>query len=317
MGSLYKLLPKVLTNRLKKVISNVVSPTQYAFVDGRHILDASLIDNEVINSTLKNKDKGVLCKLDIEKAYDHLNWDFLFSIMDRMGFGKKWFDWIRWCVTSASFLVLVNKSPVRFFQSSWGLRQGDSLSPYLFVLRMGTLSKLIDGVFLSGYRFKSRRGHEVCVSHLLFVDDTLIFCKDSGEEMAYLSWTLMWFEAASGLRINLDKSSILPMGRVENVESLVREVGCTVGELPTTYMEIPFSANHKLESVWDGVKERYRKRLALWKLQYISKGGRLTLIRSTLSNMPIYFLSLLRIPRKVKLRLEKIQRNFLLWGGSA
>ena len=181
---------------------------------------------------------------------------------------------------------------------------------------METLSKLIDRAikrgFLSGFRFKSRRGQEVGVSQLLFVDDTLIFYKDNGEEMAYLSWTLMWFEAASGLRINMKKSSIIPMGRVDNVESLAREAGYKVDVLPTTYL----GANHKVESVWNVVEERFRIRLALWKQQYISKGGRLTLKRSILSNMPIYFMSLLRIPRKVKMRLEKIQREFL-WGGAS
>ena len=104
----------------------------------------------------------MLCKLDIEKVYDHLNWTFLFSVMDRMGFGKKWIDLIKWCISSASFSVLVNQSPTSFFQSSRGLRQGDPLSSYLFVLGMETLSRLIDGavegVFLSSFSFKSRRG---------------------------------------------------------------------------------------------------------------------------------------------------------------
>ena len=126
----------------------------------------------------------------------------------------------------------------------------------------------------------------------------------------------MWFEAAFGLKINMEKSSIILVGIVENIESLAREVGCKVGELPTTYLGLPLGANHKVKSVWDGVEERYRKRLALWKRQHISKGGRLTLIRGTLSNMAIYFLSLLQIPRKVKVRLEKIPREFL-WGGGA
>ena len=150
VGSLYKLLSKVLANRLKKVISKVISPTQNAFVEGRKNLDASFIANEVLDSTLRSKDKGVLCKLDIEKVYDHLNLTFLFSVMDRMGFRKKWIDWIKWCVTPASFSVLINGSPTGFFQSSRGLRQGDPLSPYLFVLGMETLFKLIDGVVEGG-----------------------------------------------------------------------------------------------------------------------------------------------------------------------
>ena len=88
VGSLYKLLSKVLANILKKVISKVISPAQNAFVEGRQILDASLIANEVLDSTLKSKDKDVLCKLDIKKAYDHLNWNFLFSVMDRWALGR-------------------------------------------------------------------------------------------------------------------------------------------------------------------------------------------------------------------------------------
>ena len=124
--------------------------------------------------------------------------------------------------------------------------------------------------------------------------------------MTYLSWLLMWFEVISGLRINLDKSEILSVGRVENLEVLALEVGCKVGKLPTSYLGLPLGAHHKSVVVWDGVEESFRKRLAMWKGQFISKGGRNTLIQSTLSNMPIYLMSLLRIPRVVSLRLEKI-----------
>ena len=99
---------------------------------------------------------------------------------------------------------------------------------------------------------------------------------------------------------------ILPMGRVENVELLALELGFKVGALPSTYLGLPLGAPHKSVVVWDGVKERIRKRLALWKRQFISKGGRITLIWSTLVSMPIYLMSLLRMPRVVKLRLEQI-----------
>ena len=90
MGSLYKLLAKILANRLKKVVSKVVSPTQNAFVEGRQILDVALIANEAKDSLLKKDESGVLCKLDLEKAYEHINWDFLLTVMQKMGFGEKW-----------------------------------------------------------------------------------------------------------------------------------------------------------------------------------------------------------------------------------
>ncbi|RVW40956.1 putative ribonuclease H protein [Vitis vinifera] len=255
------------------------------------ILDAALIANEAIDSLLKGDEAGVLCKLDLEKAYDHINWDFLMSVMQKMGFGEKWVSWIRWCISTTSFSVLINSSPVGFFQSIRGLRQRDPISPYLFVLGMEALSCLINKAvregFLSGCRLRV------------------------GVEMGF-----KYLTSISGLNINLNKSEILPVGRVENVEVLASALGCKVGSLPSTYLGLPLGAPHKSVVVWDGVEERMRKRLALWKRQFISKGGRITLIRSTLASMPIYLMSLMCIPRVVRLRLEKIQRDFL-WGGGA
>ena len=126
----------------------------------------------------------------------------------------------------------------------------------------------------------------------------------------------MWFEACLRLIINLEKSELIPVGRVHVIEDLALELGCKVGGLPSCYLGLPLGAPFKSAAVWDGVEERFQKRLAMWKRQYISKGGRLTLIRSTLSSMPIYFMSLFCLLRKVRLRLEKIQRDFL-WGGGA
>ena len=121
----------------------------------------------------------------------------------------------------------------------------------------------------------------------------------------------MWFEAVLGLRINLEKSELILVGRVENIDDLAMEFGCRVGSLPSTYLGLPLGAPLKSVTVWDVVEERFRRRLTIWKRQYISKGGRTTLIRSTLSNLPIYFMSLLRMPISVRQRLEQIQRDFL------
>ena len=115
LGGLYKLLAKVLANRLKKVIEKVVSIDQNAFVMGRQILDASLIANEVIDAWQKREEKGLICKLDIQKAYDSLNWQFLMKVMRKMGFGSKWLGWMWSCISTTKFLVLVNGVPIGFF----------------------------------------------------------------------------------------------------------------------------------------------------------------------------------------------------------
>ena len=148
-------------------------------MEGRQILDASLIANEAIDSMTRRKEKGILCKLDVEKAYDKLNWKFLLTVLWEMGFGSKWIRWIQWCISIASFSVIINGSPARFFKSSRGLQQRDPLSPYLFVMGREVFSILIDkatrGGYLAGYNFRNSFGDVTNISHLLFADDTFGF----------------------------------------------------------------------------------------------------------------------------------------------
>jgi hypothetical protein len=317
IGSVYKLLAKVLANRLKGVLDKLISESQNAFVGGRKILDSVLIANECLDSRLKSRIPGVICKLDIEKAYDHVNWSCLLHLLERMGFGRRWRLWIESCISSVQFSVLVNGSPEGFFSCSRGLRQGDPLSPLLFLLVMEVLSRMLRKVeeegLIRGFRAGSNAAEGLCISHLLYADDTILFCDANVDQLVYVRMVLTCFEAVTGLRVNMAKSEMVPVGEVQNIAELADSLCCHIGGLPLSYLGMPLGASYKAVAVWNPILEKLERRLSGWQKLYLSKGGRLTLLKSTLSSLPTYFLSLFTIPISVVRRIEKLQRDFL-WG---
>jgi hypothetical protein len=211
-GSIYKIISKVLANKLREVLGSLLSPSQNAFIQSRQIQDSGLIANESLDSQVNSGIPRLICKLDLEKAYDHVNWKFLMYLMERCGFGAKWRNWIHFCISSVRFSMLINGTPCGFFPSSKGLRQGDSLSPLLFVLVMEAFSRLMDRVvargYLEGFSVDNSNASGLKVSHMLFADDTLVFCGATWDQLSHLKGVLLYFEAVSGLRINLGKFEI-------------------------------------------------------------------------------------------------------------
>jgi hypothetical protein len=318
IGSIYKLLAKVLANRLKGVLDKLISKSQNAFVGGRKILDSVLIANKCLDSRLKSRNPGVICKLDIEKAYDHMNWSCLLHLLEKMGFGKRWRRWIEACISSVQFYVLVNRSLEGFFSSSRGLRQGDPLSPLLFLLVMEVLSRMLRKVeeegLIRGFRAGCNVADGLCISHLLYADDNILFCDADPDQLLYVRMVLTCFEAVTSLRVNMAKSEMVPVGEVQNISELADSLCYHIGGLPLSYLSMPLGASYKAVAVWNPILEKLERRLSGWQKLYLSKGGRLTLLKSTLSSLPTYFLSLFTIPFSVVRRIEKLQRD-LFWGG--
>ena len=121
------------------------------------------------------------------------------------------------------------------------------------------LRRAVSGGYLSSWRVRGRSGEGILISHLLFVDDTLVFCEASQDQISYQSWLPMWFEACSSLRINLEKSELIPMGKVHNIEDLALELGCKVGGLPSCYLGLPLGGALQIRQCRMALKKDFEK----------------------------------------------------------
>jgi hypothetical protein len=173
------------------------------------------------------------------------------------------------CISMVWFSMLINGTPEDFFDNSRGVRQGDPLSPLLFVVVMEVFSRMmnvaVERELLPGFSVGSRPSEAMKVSHLLFADDTLIFCEPKVEQIQNMRCLLLCFEVASGLKINLSKSMIVLIGAVGNLEALSSILGCGVDSLPLTYLGLPLGATHRDPSIWDAVIVKMEAKLAGWK----------------------------------------------------
>ena len=198
----YKVLSKVLANRLKLFIPDIISPTQNAFVEGRLIQDNIGIAHELFHflKTRKAKYKFELgIKLDMHKAYDRVEWDFLLEVMEKLGFDNRWRSLLLGCISSINFAILLNGEPGQKFAPSRGLRQGDPLSPYLFLLVSEVLSLLIQKECKEKRIIGVQMSHSgPSISHILFADDTLIFLKAEEDNCRRLNKVIDDYCLASG-----------------------------------------------------------------------------------------------------------------------
>ncbi|GJZ96546.1 RNA-directed DNA polymerase, eukaryota, partial [Tanacetum coccineum] len=311
IGCFYKIVSKILANRLKMVISELISDVQSAFVSNRQILDGPFILNELISWCKAHKSKAMIFKVDFEKAFDSVRWDFLDIILRNFGFGIKWRGWIQGCLSSAMGSILVNGSPTAEFKFHKGLKQGDPLSPYLFILVMESLhlsfNNIINADLFKGIRFDD----SLTLSHLFYADDAVFIGKWDRANILTIVRMLKCFFLASGLQINILKSKLMGIG-VSNEEVLAAAniIGCSTFSTPFSYLGVKVGMSPSRRKAWDEIIGKVSNRLSKWKIKTLSVGGRLTLIKSVLTSLPLYHMSLYKAPLGVLRDLESLRRKF-------
>ncbi|KAF5793118.1 putative RNA-directed DNA polymerase [Helianthus annuus] len=316
IGCISKVISKILATRLKGVIGSVVSDVQTAYIEGRSILEGPLIVNEIVSWAKKTKRQAMLFKVDFEKAFDSLNWGFLESVLSQMGFPALWRKWVTGILSSARTSILVNGSPTLEFDIQKGVRQGDPLSPLLFIIAMEALHVATVSALESGiYKGLKVANTGPTISHLLYADDALFVGEWTEENFHNLARMLRCFHLSSGLKVNFSKSQLYGVGVNDvDITRMATILDCKRGSFPFTYLGLPVGANMGLIKNWQPIVERFENKLSIWKARTLSFGGRVTLIKAVLGNLPTYFFSLFNAPVEVLKRLEKIRRKFL-WGG--
>jgi hypothetical protein len=228
----YKIISKLIARRLRPFLSKALSEEQLGFLKGRQILDAIGVAQECIHTIKTKKLKAILLKLDLKKAFDCINWNFLHLILIQSGFGIITTNWIMGCISSATMAVLINGEATKTFHCERGLRQGCPLSPLLFIFILEGLSILLKNKQADGLLKGIKVAGLTHILHILFVDDVLILSNANLAEWTTIHSILISFCDVSGLEINVHKSVFLVSNVQDPLQTDLKELyGITSLEL--------------------------------------------------------------------------------------
>lgn len=301
----YKTISKLLSKRLQPILQSLISETQSAFVPKRTISDNVLITHEVLHY-LKNskaeKHYSMAIKTDMSKAYDRLEWDFIRLVLEKMNFHPILISWLMECITTVSYTFIINGATRGCVKPGRGIRQGDPLSPYLFIL----CSEVLTGLCLDAQSKGLMKGISIAthcprLNHLLFADDTMFFCKANGKNAESLKALLTTYEAVSGQLINKQKSSIFFSKRIKpevrahmkTILGIEKEGG--VGK----YLGLPEHFGRSNKDLFASVVDRIQQKAASWSSKFLSNAGKMIMAKSVLAPMSSHAMSCFKIPQSV------------------
>ena len=294
---IYKIASKVLSNRLKVILPDIIALNQSAFVPGRMITDNVLLAYEMthyMQTKRSGRDFFAAVKLDMSKAYDRVEWSFLEKMMLKLGFHEDWVDVIMKCVTTVTYRIKINGELTDEIVPERGLRQGDPISPYLFLLCAEAFSCLLHAAEARG----DLTGVKICqealsINHLLFADDSLLLLKADERSANHLQHILSLYEDCSGQTINKEKSSVMFSHNTKSPHKQVvmNALDIAVEARNGKYLGLPVYMGRSKEKTFSYLKDRVWKRIQGWKEKLLSRAGKEILIKAVAQAIPSYAMS--------------------------
>lgn len=318
---IYKTVSKIMVKRLKPWMQGIITLTQSAFVSERQIFDNITVAHEMIHSLGVKEDEAaewMVAKTDMSKAYDRVEWGYLRALLCALGFDKTWINWVMKCVTSVTYSVLINDQAHGMIVPQRGLRQGDPLSPLLFVLCTEGLSHLLlkaeDEGKVEGIKFGASGP---AVNHMLFADDCLFACKVQQDQSMYLLHLLKTYEQGTGQMINPAKSSIIFGKGVSEVNKnrVKQSLGIMAEGGEGKYLDLPEVLKGSKVTSFSYLKERMAAKVSGWYAKTLSQGGKEIMLKTVASAIPVHTMSVYKIPQTLVASMHSIMANF--WWNNA
>jgi hypothetical protein len=258
---------------------------------------------------LRLKKASLLFKLDIKKAFDSVRWDYLMDLLQHLGFPPRFQDLISATLSSSTSRVLLNGIAGEPIKHGRGLRQGDPLSPLLFVLAIDPLHHILRKSTEQG-KLHSILGRTPVIRTSLFADDVAIFLSPNKNDVNYLVSMLQKFGEATGLVTNCLKSQVAPI-RCENMDDILQAFPAKGSPFPLTYLGLPLSVRRLKRIHFQPLEDKVANKLIPWVGKHVTFSRRTTLVKAVLTSVVIYFITILEVPMEVLMKIDSIRRAYL------